>query len=92
MACLSSGSGTFAFFGPENGPIDHKLQRSERVAFPPIFEHHPAITEPTQEIDTHAPSEVSIDQRHHDALPLLPRRLIANAIQANAWALALGDY
>ena len=42
--------------------------------------------------DTHAPSEVRVDQDYQDALPLLPRRLITDADQASAWALALGDY
>jgi hypothetical protein len=50
------------------------------------------MTEPIQKIDTRAQSEVSVDQRHQDALPLLPRQLIDNADRANAWASALGDY
>ena len=45
-----------------------------------------------QENDTHAPLEVSIDQDRQHALPLLPGRLITDADQASAWALALGDY
>jgi hypothetical protein len=92
MTGLSSGSGTLAFFGQENGTSDHRLQRSARVAFPPIFEHHPAMTEPMQENDTHAPSQVRVDQDHQDALPLSPRRLITDADQSMAWALAFGDY
>jgi hypothetical protein len=92
MTCLSSGSGTLAFFGPENGTSDHRLQRSVRVAFPPIFEHHPAMTEPIQENDTHAPLELSVDPDCQSTLPLSPRRLITDADQAMAWALAFGDY
>jgi hypothetical protein len=92
MTGLSSGSGTLAFFGPKNGPSDHRLQRSGLVAFPPIFEHHPAMTEPIQENDTHAPSEVRVDQDHQDALPLSPRLFITDADQVKSWALALGGY
>ena len=50
------------------------------------------MKELTQENDTHAPFEVSIDQDRQCALPLLPGRLITDADQASAWALALGDY
>jgi len=50
------------------------------------------MTEPTQENDTNAPSEVSVDQDCQDALPLLPRRLITDADQVKALALAFGDY
>jgi len=92
MTSLSSGSGTLAFFGQENGTSDHRLQRSARVAFPPIIEHHRAMKELPQENDTHAPLEVSTHQDRQHALPLLPRRLITDADQASAWALALGDY
>jgi hypothetical protein len=81
-----------AFFGPENGTSDYRLQRSERVAFPLIFEHHPAMTEPIQEDDTHAPSEVSVDQGCQGALPLSPSQLMTDADQVKAWARAFGDY
>ena len=50
------------------------------------------MTEPLQENDTHAPSELSVDPDCQGALPLLPRRLITDADQAKAWELALGDY
>ena len=50
------------------------------------------MKELTQENNTHDPLEVSIDQDRQHALPLLPRRLITDADQANARALALGDY
>ena len=79
------------FFGPKN-TSDHRLQRSVLVAFPPIFEHHPAMMEPIQENDIRAPSEVSVDQDCQDALPLSPRRSITDGDQAKAWALAFGDY
>jgi hypothetical protein len=72
--------------------ISFFLARLASVAVPPIFEHHPAITEPIQEIDTHAPSELSVDPDCQGALPPLPRRLITDADQAKAWALAFGDY
>ena len=50
------------------------------------------MTEPTQENDTPALSEVNVDQDCQDTSPLLPRRLIIDADQAMAWALAFGDY
>jgi len=48
------------------------LAWATRVAFPPIFEHHRTMKELTQENDTHAPLEASIDQVRQHALPLLP--------------------
>jgi hypothetical protein len=92
MTGLSSGSGTLAFFGSENGPSRHSLKRSVPVAFAPNFEHHPAMTEPIQENDTHAPSEVRVDLSCQVALPLSPSQLMTDADQVKAWALALGDY
>ena len=50
------------------------------------------MTEPIQENDTHAPSELSVDHDCQDALPLLRRRLITHADQAVAWALAFGNH
>jgi hypothetical protein len=73
-------------------PILFFLAWATRVAFTPIFEHHRTVKELTQENDTHAPLEVSIDQVRQHALPLSPGRLITDADQASAWALALGDY
>jgi hypothetical protein len=50
------------------------------------------MKELTQENDTHAPLELRVDQDRQHALPLSPGRLIAEADQAKAWALTLGNY
>jgi len=73
-------------------PILFFLAWATRVAFTPIFEHHRTMKELTQESDTHAPLELRVDQDRQHALPLSPGRLIAEADQAKAWALALGNY
>jgi len=56
------GRGHFYFF----------LAWATRAAFPPIFEHQRTMKKLTQENDTHAPLEASIDQDRQHALPLLP--------------------